>query len=164
MPGGKDKSLYAKTAVMAILVACFFLPVDIKSVSASLTSDLYTHFTGQFFHANVFHLLVNLYVFWLLRFSTFELIVSYLLSVPATCSSVNECVGFSSVIYVIIGIRFLFMKMDRSGRALFIITNLATAFIPGIAFGVHLSSFVLGYLFARIKRLFDEYGRACKGR
>lgn len=162
MPGRKNKPLHVKIVTVVILVSVFFLPVDGKIVSSSLSSVWYTHFISQFFHVNIFHLLANLYVLVIMRFSLSELFAAYLLSIPATWVSPDGCAGFSSVLYALMGILIQRIRMGRTEWALFIASNAATAFIPNIAFEVHLSSFSLGWLYARLKGLFHEYGRACK--
>lgn len=162
MPGRKNKPLHVKIVTAVILVSVFFLPVDGKIVSSSLSSVWYTHFISQFFHVNIFHLLANLYVLVIMRFSLSELFAAYLLSIPATWVSPDGCAGFSSVLYALMGILIQRIRMGRTEWALFIASNAATAFIPNIAFVVHLSSFSLGWVYARLKGLFHEYGRACK--
>lgn len=162
MPGRKNKPLHVKIVTVVILVSVFFLPVDGKIVSSSLSSVWYTHFISQFFHVNIFHLLANLYVLVIMRFSLSELFAAYLLSIPATWVSPDGCAGFSSVLYALMGILIQRIRMGRTEWALFIASNAATAFIPNIAFVVHLSSFSLGWVYARLKGLFHEYGRACK--
>lgn len=162
MPGRKNKPLHVKIVTVVILVSVFFLPVDGKIVSSSLSSVWYTHFISQFFHVSIFHLLANLYVLCIIRFSLSELFTAYLLSIPATWMSPDGCIGFSSVLYALMGILIQRIRMGRTEWALFIASNAATAFIPNIAFGVHLSSFSLGWVYARLKGLFHEYGRACK--
>ena len=124
-----------------------------------------THLFGQLLHANVFHLLANVVVLWQLRFSLRNLAVAYLLSVPATFVTWSgAAIGFSSVLYALMGMRLAGARMPRAGWAVFIAANGATAFVPGIAFGVHCTAFALGWIFVKVKRLSDEYRGACKRR
>ena len=122
-----------------------------------------THLVGQLLHANLFHLLANVVVLWQLRFSPRELLAAYLLSIPATFIVwEGTVVGFSSVLYALMGMRMPQTRMPKAGWAVFVAANLATAFVPGIAFGVHVSAFALGYVYQTIYTLCYEYRRACQ--
>ena len=111
----------------------------------------------------LFHLLANVYVLWLLRFSPRELLAAYLLSIPATFVVWSgQVIGFSSVLYALMGMRLPRVRMSKAGWAVFIAANVATAFMPGIAFGVHCAAFALGYVCQAIYTLYDEYRGACQ--
>ena len=169
MPKGKDRTVALKVAVSVVLAACFGIVLDYledsSRLSEGLSSTILPHLVGQLLHANLFHLLANVYVLWLLRFSPRELLAAYLLSIPATFFVwEGTVVGFSSVLYVLMGMRMPQTRMPKAGWAVFIAANLATAFAPGIAFGVHCAAFALGWIFVKVKRLSDEYRGTCKRR
>lgn len=121
-----------------------------------------THLFGQLLHANLFHLLANLSVLWTMRISPRELSVAYLLSVPATFATSTPAIGFSSVLYALMGMKIGHVRMSRIEWIMFVLANAATVFIPAIAFGVHLAAFMMGLVYDYLKRLTDEYRRACK--
>ena len=111
------------------------------------------------------NLLVNVFVLWQLRFSLRNLVVAYLLSIPATLVAWSGlAIGFSSVLYALMGMQMAGTRMSKAGWAVFVAANGATAFVPGIAFGVHCTAFALGWIFVKVKRLSDEYRGACKRR
>lgn len=161
MPKGKDRTLAVKIGVTLLLAACYLLPVPRQEFGASFGSPWHAHFLAQMFHANVFHLLANLYALWLIRTSPRELLVAYLLSVPATFVAAAPTVGFSSVLYALMGMKVCRVRMSPVEWAIFILANTATVFIPAISFGVHLAAFVLGFVYDYLKRTAYEYRRAC---
>ena len=169
MPKGKDRTVALKTGLTILLAACFCLVEHLclssRTLEAVKSSTWQTHLVGQLLHANLFHLLANLYVLWLLRFSPRELLAAYLLSIPATFVVWSgQAIGFSSVLYALMGIRLPRVRMSKAGWMTFIAANVATAFMPGIAFGVHVSAFALGYVYQTIYTLYDEYRGACQGK
>ena len=169
MPKGKDRTVAPKVAVSVVLAACFGIVLDYledsSRLSEGLSSTILPHLVGQLLHANLFHLLANVYVLWLLRFSPRELLAAYLLSIPATFVVWSgQAMGFSSVLYALMGMRLPRVRMSKAGWMTFIAANVATAFVPGIAFGVHVSAFALGYVYQTIYTLCYEYRRACQGK
>ena len=169
MPKGKDRTVALKTGLTILLAACFCLVEHLclssRTLEAVKSSTWQTHLVGQLLHANLFHLLANVHVLWLLRFSPRELLAAYLLSIPATFVVWSgKAMGFSSVLYALMGMKLPRVRMSKAGWMTFIATNVATAFVPGIAFGVHCTAFALGWIFVKVKRLSDEYRGACKRR
>lgn len=167
MPKGKDRTVALKVAVSVVLAACFGIVLDYLEDSSRLSEGLFStilpHLVGQLLHANLFHLLANVYVLCQLRFSWRQLAVAYALSVPATfATSSDGVIGFSSVIYALMGLLLPQVRLSVRDWGLFLVVNAATAFVPSIAFGVHVAAFGLGFLAAKIKKLSDEYRRACK--
>ena len=169
MPKGKDRKVALKTGLTILLAACFCLVEHLclssRAFEAVKSSNWQTHLVGQLLHANLFHLLANLYVLWLLRFSPRELLAAYLLSIPATFVVWSgQAIGFSSVLYALMGMKLPRVRMSRAGWMTFIAANVATAFVPGIAFGVHGAAFALGYVCQTIYTLYNEYRGACQGK
>lgn len=164
MPKGKDRTLAVKIGVTLLMVAFYLLPVSPQKIGACLASPWQAHFLAQVFHANAFHLLANLYVLWMTRTSPRELLAAYLLSVPATFATSTPAIGFSSVLYALMGMKICRVRMKPVEWAMFVLANAATVFIPAIAFGVHLAAFMMGLVYDYLKRLTDEYRRACKRR
>lgn len=152
-----------------MLAGCFCLRASLcvsPSLFVARSEPLWqAHVFGQFLHANLFHLLANVWVMWQLRFTLRELAAAYLLSVPATLAVwQGTAIGFSSVLYVLMGMRLAAWRLSRAEWAWFIAANVATAFVPGIAFGVHCAAFALGWIYIKVKRLWDEYRGACRRR
>lgn len=166
MPKGKDRTVALKTGLTILLAACFCLVEHLclssRTLEAVKSSNWQTHLVGQLLHANLFHLLANVHVLWLLRFSPRELLAAYLLSIPATFVVwTAPAIGFSSVLYALMGMQLPQARMPKAGWAVFIAANTATTFVPDIAFGAHCAAFALGYSYQTINTLYHDYRRAC---
>lgn len=166
MPERENKQVERKVIVSALLVnAYLWLPAGAAhSLAASTGSGWHTHLLSQWAHTGLFHTALNLYVLWSMRFTWKELLAAYLISIPATFASISGAVGFSSVIYALVGMKLPQTRARARDWVLFLSLNAATAFIPSIAFGVHAVAFVMGLLYARIKTVGNEYRRACQGK
>ena len=164
MPKGKNKQVERKVIVSLLLLNVYlWLPMEyVPELAASFNAAWYTHLCSQWAHTGLFHLILNLYVLWFLRFTWKEFGVAYLVSIPATFASSSGAIGFSSVIYALMGLLLPQVRLSVRDWVLFLVVNAATAFVPPIAFGVHVTAFGLGFLAAKIKKLSDEYRRACK--
>jgi len=164
MPKGKNKQVERKVIVSLLLLNVYlWLPMKyVPELAASFNAAWYTHLCSQWAHIGLFHLVLNLYVLWFLRFTWKEFGVAYLVSIPATFASSSGAIGFSSVIYALMGLLLPQVRLSVRDWGLFLVVNAATAFVPSIAFGVHVAAFGLGFLSAKIKKLSDEYRRACK--
>lgn len=164
MPMGKDRTFALKAALTLALLAAWLLPVPVEAVAAGARSPWHAHFACQWFHANVWHLAGNLYVMWLMRFSLRGIAAAYAISVAATFAAVRGgAAGFSSVLYALMGMKAPRARMAGWQWAAFIAANAATAFLPGVAFGVHLAAFALG---AACRAAYDIYNngyrRTCR--
>lgn len=157
----RDSQTLKKRIIIVLVILYIILPEDLP-IWASINTPLWTHFTCQFLHVNLFHLLINLYAIYILQFRWKELILAYGFSSISTLFSFNPVAGFSSVLYALIGIKIFSIHTNRKTWVLFALANLVTAFIPTIAFFVHLAAFSIGVIYAHLKKLSDEYGRACK--
>lgn len=160
----KRKHTAFEKAFLILLVIGYILPIEYSTVAASIGSPLWTHFVCQFFHANIFHLIANLCVLWSIPYSRRELCIAYILSIPATFITFQPVIGISSVIYVLLAPQMITSKLSWKIWVIFAVMNAITAFIPSIAFTVHMTSFILGLLYFTIKLFADDYRRACNRR
>lgn len=164
MPERKNRKIECQIAISFILVIVFLIHVPDSFFASSISSPWYTHFISQFFHANAFHLVSNIIVIWMMAFNTKDLMTAFAISIFSTYASVENSIGFSSVIYALLGMKALHMKLSKKEWIMFLSVNLATAFIPAISFSVHAVSFISGMIFDLLKKLFNDYRRACKRR
>ena len=117
-----------------------------------------TCFTYQFYHANIFHLAANLYALWIVRFDRRNILPAYIISVVAYLLF-PHAIGLSGVLMAVIGI-----YANKKVWKYYIVFSVVTFFVPNIAFGVHTTCFVSGFIYGKIQRKIDEYRAAYTGR
>lgn len=124
----------------------------------------YISLVHHFFHANIFHLAVNCLSVWSLfrkgyTYSLTLLIWAYIIaSISWFCTSA-DVVGFSNIIFALIGIRTPSLKSrywrDPAVIAFFAITILM-ALLPQVSAVTHVVSFVLGCMVAGAIRIVNS--------
>lgn len=154
MVPGKETQV-ASLVYVAVLILLYILPVRIETVAIGTEDTPFLNrFIYQNFHANMFHLLCNV---WALLTITFyskinmaRLVIAYLIS--STYPFTGEMiVGLSGVCYTLIGMlalrpATLKNKLVYQVYALaFILIGLA---IPNVCVGIHLYCYSLGVVFA----------------
>jgi membrane associated rhomboid family serine protease len=121
----------------------------------------------HFFHANIFHLAVNCMSIWALfrRGQTYGLspfLWAYLIASISWFASSADPVGFSNIIFALVGLRTPSIK-DRWWVSSSVITFLAItilmAFIPQVSAITHIVSFALGCLVAGASRIINNINR-----
>lgn len=149
-------------AAITILLLIYLLPVSTPSVAASTASSWWTHLVYPFFHANIFHLLANIYALWFIRPTYPILLTAWAIAIASSWITPVPVVGFSSIIYAIWGMNML--NASQKAWIIFSAINLITIFLPDMGWMVHFSAFTIGLLYSYFKRLSNEYRRACKRR
>lgn len=102
-------------------------------------------FTCHFFHANLFHWLCNAFALWMMRPSPSMVAVSLGYASASMLFTLEPTIGFSAVLYAYIGMNIIRWKISLIDWVTFIVANAITAFIPGVASGVHLVAFLFGF-------------------
>lgn len=113
---------------------------------AWICSSFVTKQTCHFFHANLFHFACNAMCLWLMRPSPMQIAMAFPLAVISMFATIEPTIGFSAVLYAYMGMNIFRWNVSLIDWAMFIVANIVSAFIPGVAFGVHLAAFVLGFL------------------
>lgn len=146
--------------VISVLVLVWILSLFIKPV---ISGNGWTSFIlCQIFHANIFHLLANCFVLNNIRFNWKEFTIALIIGSLAMTTSIEPTLGISAVIYVLIAFRMMETHLSLKSWVSFLVINGITAFIPHIAFRVHMASFVMGVIFVLLKclnRRINEYRR-----
>lgn len=124
----------------------------------------YISLVHHFFHANIFHLAVNCLSIWTLFrkgyiYSITPLIWAYLIASASWFCTSADVVGFSNIIFALIGIRTPSLKSrywrDPAVIAFFAITILM-ALLPQVSAVTHVVSFVLGCMVAGAIRIVNS--------
>ena len=154
--------------VSLILLACFLLPIAPQRMGVSVSSPWWTHLSFLFFHAGFIHFLANAYAFyyfystWLFRRCTLPISIFIAILSSFLAVSTAPTVGFSGVVFALIGINGAYY----TSRSYFISSGIILAIgllLPFINGLMHLLCFILGfiaaYLYKHLAPYIDEYRR-----
>jgi len=112
------------------------------------------------FHTNIFHLAVNCIAIWSVfnprrKDNAKYLAVGYLISIMVYGCSFKPMVGFSNILYAVLGSRTPALSSSWWKTApviTFIVVTLAMAFIPSISAVSHIAAFIVGMAVAEVAR------------
>jgi len=142
-------------SIILILVLTYLLPVK----HGYILGSTWEHFVYIFFHANIFHLAGNCYCTWLIlkNNNSKTLIPLYTLSVLASFIAYNNLptIGFSAPLFVALGINFHKTKNKKTYIPL-LISVLASLPFPLVNTRLHVTCFILGYLYTTLKHFIKE--------
>lgn len=140
---------YLKIIVSIVLVGSYFLLPE-YGFTFSLC-PLENHFLYPLSHANIWHLLGNLFCLWMLT-CPMHILYTYLGAVACSflpCLISEPTMGFSGVLFVMVGMSWgkvhKFKDMLWSNKWILIIP----AFLPHINFLIHFYCIIAGYLLGR---------------
>lgn len=157
--------------MMAVLAAFSFAEIP----EILYTGEWPAMLVYPFFHANVFHMLLNCLAVWTVfdprtRPEWWYLPVAYVISAAAYCMTDEVIVGFSCVLFAVAGIRTPSFR-SRWWRTwncrVYLGVMLLTFLLPMFAAKAHLISFAMGVAVSacvRFKRRLDYDTRRAKGR
>ena len=147
---------YILIAILVALYAILGIPDWVRDGSYLLRASTYS-----FFHASVWHLAVNSLAIW----SVFrkdnlckacrDLAISYIIAFIVFPFSVRPVIGFSNILYAVIGLRTppLTSRWWRSSQVIvFLIVTVALVFIPRFSATTHIAAFLLGIGCAYVRR------------
>lgn len=118
--------------------------------------------TYSFFHGSWWHLAVNAIAIWTIYDPRRgckpcrDLLFPFLIAVAVYPLSVRPVIGFSNILYAVLGIRTpsLTSRWWRQPAVIvFLVITVAMLFIPRLSATTHIASFILGMAFASIHRL-----------
>ena len=148
-----------RIALIAVLTAVYFafgIPDWLRDGDYLLRACSYS-----FFHASIWHLAVNGLAIWSifrkgdLCKACRDLAISYIIAVIVFPFSVRPVIGFSNILYAMIGLRTppLTSKWWRTPQVIvFLIVTVALLFIPRFSATTHIAAFILGIACAYLRR------------
>lgn len=147
---------YAVIAILVVLYVVFGVPDWLRDAPYWTRA-----FSYSFFHASVWHLAVNGLAIWsifrkdkLCKACT-DLAISFIIAVAVYPLSFRPVIGFSNILYAVIGLRTppLSSKWWRTTPVIvFLIVTIALLFIPRFSATTHIAAFVLGIACAYLRR------------
>lgn len=143
--------------ISAVLLIVYFIPCanDWLFQQGSVVQMFLYHF----FHGNLFHLLANglsLYVI-LPRTKKWQIVAAYIIACIVALPISQPMLGFSNVIYALIGVKtpsFDSYWWRHSGTIIFFAITLLMLFLPNVSGISHILSFVVGVAVSVIYRFF----------
>lgn len=128
---------------------------------------LHVAMTHHLFHANVMHLAVNCLSIWTLfrrdvRYGLTPLVFAYVIGTVSWYFTHSDPVGFSNIIFAIIGLRTPSLSngwWKQSVVIVFLAVTALMALLPQVSAVTHIVSFVLGCLAAGAQRIIVSIGR-----
>ncbi|MBD5173845.1 MAG: rhomboid family intramembrane serine protease [Bacteroidales bacterium] len=143
--------------VAAVVLAIAAIPVTLTDWALSVRSGLYTRLTFHFFHASIFHALINcwclLSVSIIYKVRSTRLIPAFIIAALAPDFTIaGHCcvVGLSAVCFALIGIVLIENKCSlKSYFCVLFFIALGVPF-PSVCVALHLYAFLCGILFGLI--------------
>ena len=146
-----------RIVIIAVLIAC----MAAAGAPEFLLSGPYSvrALTYHFFHASWWHLAVNCLATWTIFVPSRKchrlLPVAFFIAVMVYPLSLRPVIGFSNVLYAVLGLRTPSFKSKWWGQSsviVFLAVTVAMVFIPRFSATTHIAAFVLGVLVASIRR------------
>lgn len=146
---------------LCLLFIFFGCPEYLSSAS---TPEFIKAITYHWFHANVFHLMVNCLSIWFVYKTTQtrtiknnikQLFLSFIIGSISFCFAAKPIIGISNILFATIGLRTPSLKniwWKRPETIVFLVATLLLLFIPQISSVTHIISFLCGVVVAIIQR------------
>lgn len=145
--------------IYLILVCVYVIPDGVEwLIGQGRGTQMFLH---HFFHGNVFHLLVNCLSLYLIvpRAKNWHLVAGYIIGSLSLLTATNPVVGFSNIVYAVIGVRspsFDSYWWRHPGTRIFLIVTALMIFLPNVSAVTHIVSFVGGVLVSISFRWFNR--------
>lgn len=142
---------------VALLLAVFIVARPIPVVFFE-GRGIFQALSHHFFHANLFHLIVNSYAIFVLygrKFSAWEFLVSFIIASVSFFFATRPAIGYSNILYATMGVRTPALRSAwwRSpNTVVFLVVTLAYLFFPSVSATTHIAAFAGGVAYAVMRR------------
>lgn len=145
--------------IYAVLLGVFLVPNGLEWWGSQ--EVLAKMFTYHFFHGNVFHLLANCFALYFLipRVKNWHIVIAFVIASLAVYVVSFNAIGFSNIVYAIIGLRSPSFKSywwRHPGTLIFLGVTFLMLFLPNVSGLTHVVSFAAGVLISVILRKLKE--------
>ena len=118
----------------------------------------------SFFHGSWWHLAVNSLAIWTIfkpKYKTkpLQFVTVYLIAILVYPISFRPVIGFSNVLYAVLGLRTPSLKSQwwrRTEVIVFLVVTVALIFVPRFSATTHIAAFILGMGCAALKRSYQR--------
>lgn len=118
----------------------------------------------SFFHGNWWHLAINCLAAWSIfaparKRNWLHLLIGCIISGLVYPLSIRPAIGFSNVLYAVLGLRTPPLKSKwwkQPAVIVFLAVTLALVFVPKFSATTHIAAFLLGMAGAALKRFFNN--------
>lgn len=121
----------------------------------------------SFFHGNWWHLAVNSLAVWNIfvpsrKCSAGRLVAAFVIAVLVYPLSLRPVIGFSNVLYAMLGLRTPALKSawwKQPAVIIFLVITVALVFVPQFSATTHIAAFLCGMACAAVKRFHNDLSR-----
>ncbi len=158
--------------VRLIFIVVLVLLQALVGIPDVLTDGSYWQraFSYSFFHGNWWHLAVNCLACWTIfqpkyKLTPLQLVTAYAIAVIVYPLSLRPVIGFSNVLYAILGLRTPSLKSKwwrQTPVIVFLVVTIGLVFVPQFSATTHIASFLLGMSVAALKRFYYVLTDDCR--
>ena len=151
--------------VLVVLQAVFGIPDFMTDGPYWQRALLYS-----FFHGSWWHLAVNCLAIWTIfrpehKLKPLQIVTVYLIAVLVYPLSFRPVIGFSNVLYAVLGLRTPSLKSKwwkQPAVIIFLVVTVALVFVPQFSATTHIAAFLLGMAGSAVKRFYQYLTRDCR--
>lgn len=156
---GKD----CKVGVYTVLTLVYAMQLVFDEKIGYTHGSTWQHLVYPFFHANIFHLLANLYALSFLNINLLRIMTAFFLSVSTSFLAVCQLptMGFSAVIFVLLGMQTnIFRSKFSFDKCFFLAYMIIGLVLPNINGLLHLLCFMEGAVIQFAVKTYADLRRA----
>lgn len=158
----KEKEVTTPFLLTILTLSIYIAGVSPYTFGIYGAAQWYTRFTYQWIHVSIWHLLINLWVFYNItrtyKVRKWHYIIAYIISVPPILVGTVPTVGLSGICFALMGIlwyQVLHTRLYHTWIAGFILAGFC---VPGTNVWLHLYCYTAGALIGWLNRPYHGSG------